>query len=43
LVVAAGVALLALLIGIVTIRVSRQELAGAGAGPEPQEAAPQPK
>jgi len=39
-VVAAGIALLALLIGIVTIRVSRQELAGAV--PEPQEAAPQP-
>jgi MFS family permease len=38
--VAAGIGLLALLIGIVTIRVSRQELAGAG--PEPQEAAPQP-
>ncbi len=39
-VVAAGIGLLALLIGIVTIRVSRQELAGAV--PEPQEAAPQP-
>jgi hypothetical protein len=39
-VVAAGIALLALLIGIVTIRVSRQELAGAV--PAPQEAAPQP-
>jgi MFS family permease len=39
-VVAAGVALLALLIGIVTIRVSRQELADAG--PEPPEPAPQP-
>jgi MFS family permease len=39
-VVAAGIALLALLIGIVTIRVSRQDLAGAV--PEPQEAAPQP-
>jgi EmrB/QacA subfamily drug resistance transporter len=39
-VVAAGIALLALLIGIITIRVSRQELAGAA--PEPQEAAPQP-
>jgi len=39
-VVAAGIALLALLIGIVTIRVSRQELAGAV--PEPQEAAPPP-
>src|SRR6266568_2933083 len=39
-VVAAGIALLALLIGIVTIRISRQELAGAV--PEPQEAAPQP-
>jgi EmrB/QacA subfamily drug resistance transporter len=38
--VAAGIALLALLIGIITIRVSRQELAGAV--PEPQEAAPQP-
>jgi len=38
--VAAGVALLALLIGIATIRVSRQELAGGA--PEPQEAAPQP-
>ena len=38
--VAAGIALLALLIGIVTIRVSRQELAGAV--PEPQEAASQP-
>jgi predicted MFS family arabinose efflux permease len=38
--VAAGIGLLALLIGIVTIRVSRQELAGAV--PEPQEAAPQP-
>jgi EmrB/QacA subfamily drug resistance transporter len=39
-VVAAGIALLALLIGIVTIRISRQELAGAA--PEPQQAAPQP-
>jgi EmrB/QacA subfamily drug resistance transporter len=39
-VVAAGIALLALLIGIVTIRISRQELAGAV--PEPQQAAPQP-
>jgi uncharacterized membrane protein len=39
-VVAAGIALLALLIGIVTIRVSRQELAGAV--PAPQKAAPQP-
>jgi len=39
-VVAAGLGLLALLIGIATIRVSRQELAGAV--PEPQEAAPQP-
>ncbi|HEX6450487.1 MAG TPA: MFS transporter, partial [Trebonia sp.] len=39
-VVAAAIALLALLIGIVTIRVSRQELAGAA--PEPQEVAPQP-
>jgi EmrB/QacA subfamily drug resistance transporter len=39
-VVAAGIAVLALLIAIVTIRVSRQELAAAG--PEPQEPAPQP-
>src|SRR6516162_2596862 len=39
-VVAAGIALLAVLIAIVTIRVSRQDLAGAV--PEPQEAAPQP-
>ncbi|HWM97564.1 MAG TPA: hypothetical protein VNO54_10925, partial [Streptosporangiaceae bacterium] len=39
-VVAAGIALLGLLIGIATIRVSRQELACAV--PEPQEAAPQP-
>ncbi|HEX6521860.1 MAG TPA: MFS transporter, partial [Streptosporangiaceae bacterium] len=39
-VVAAGIALLALLIGIITIRVSRQELAGAV--PEPQQAPPQP-
>jgi EmrB/QacA subfamily drug resistance transporter len=39
-VVAAGIGLLALLIGIATIRVSRQELAGAV--PEPQEAASQP-
>ena len=39
-VVAAGIALLALLIAIATIRVSRQELSGAV--PEPQEAAPQP-
>jgi MFS family permease len=39
-VVAAGIALLALLIGIATIRVRRQELAGAA--PEPQQAAPQP-
>jgi len=38
--VAAGIGLLALLIAIATIRVSRQELAGAG--PAPQEAAPQP-
>jgi len=38
--VAAGIGLLALLIGIVTIRVSRQELAAAV--PEPQAAAPQP-
>jgi EmrB/QacA subfamily drug resistance transporter len=36
--VAAGIGLLALLIAIVTIRVSRQELAGAA--PEPQEPAP---
>jgi hypothetical protein len=39
-VVAAGIALLALLIGIVTIRVRRQDLAGAV--PEPEEAGPQP-
>ncbi len=39
-VVAAGIGLLALLVGIATIRVSRQDLAGAG--PEPQEAAQQP-
>jgi EmrB/QacA subfamily drug resistance transporter len=39
-VVAAGIALLALLIAIATIRVRRQELAGAG--PAPQQAAPQP-
>ncbi len=38
--VAAGVALLAVLIAIATIRVRRQELTGAV--PEPQEAAPQP-
>jgi EmrB/QacA subfamily drug resistance transporter len=38
--VAAGIALLALLIAIATIRVSRRELAGAE--PEPQQAAPQP-
>jgi EmrB/QacA subfamily drug resistance transporter len=38
--VAAGIALLALLIAIATIRVSRQELAGAV--PEPQQAPPQP-
>ena len=38
--VAAGIGLLALLIGIVTIRVSRQELAGAE--PAPQQPAPQP-
>ena len=38
--VAAGIALLALLIGIATIRVSRQDLSGAV--PEPQETAPQP-
>jgi MFS family permease len=37
--VAAGIGLLALLIAIVTIRISRQELAAA---PEPQEAAPPP-
>jgi MFS family permease len=39
-VVAAGIALLALLIGVVTIRISREELAGAA--PEPQGPAPQP-
>jgi uncharacterized membrane protein len=39
-VVAAGIALLALLIAIVTVRVSRQELATAG--PEPTGTAPQP-
>ena len=39
--VAAGIGLLALLIAIATIRVSRQELAGAG--PEPQRPAPQPR
>jgi EmrB/QacA subfamily drug resistance transporter len=39
-VVAAGIALLALLIAIATIRVRRQELAGAA--PEPQQPAPQP-
>jgi EmrB/QacA subfamily drug resistance transporter len=38
--VAAAIGLLALLIGIATIRVSRQELSGAA--PEPPEAAPQP-
>jgi hypothetical protein len=38
--VAAGIGLLALLIAIATIRVGRQELAGAA--PEPQQAAPQP-
>jgi hypothetical protein len=38
--VAAGIGLLAVLIAIATIRVSRQELAGAV--PAPQEAAPQP-
>jgi predicted MFS family arabinose efflux permease len=38
--VAAGIGLLALLIAIATIRVSRQELAGAV--PAPREAAPQP-
>jgi hypothetical protein len=37
---AAGIGLLALLIAIVTIRVRRQDLAGAA--PEPEEAAPQP-
>ena len=48
--VAAGIGLLALLIALATIRVSRQELAGAapepqeGAAPEPQEgAAPEPE
>ena len=40
-VVAAGIGLLAVLIAIATIRVSRQELAGAG--PEPQEPTPQPE
>ena len=39
-VVAAGIGLLALLIAIATIRVRRQDLAGAA--PAPQEAAPQP-
>jgi hypothetical protein len=39
-VVAAGIGLLALLIAIATIRVRRQELAGAA--PAPQQAAPQP-
>jgi len=38
--VSAGIALLALLIAVATIRVRRQELTGAV--PEPQEAAPQP-
>ena len=38
--VAAGIGLVALLIAIVTIRVRRQDLAGAA--PEPEEAAPQP-
>ena len=38
--VAAGIGLLALLIAIATIRVRRQELSGAG--PVPQQAAPQP-
>jgi EmrB/QacA subfamily drug resistance transporter len=38
--VAAAIALLALLVAIATIRVRRQELAGAA--PEPQQAAPQP-
>ena len=38
--VAAGIGLLALLIGIATIRVSRQELSGAV--PAPQQSAPQP-
>jgi hypothetical protein len=43
-VVAAGIALLALLIAIATIRVRRQELAGAAPAPQPaasQPAAPQ--
>jgi len=39
--VAAGIGLLALIIALVTIRVSRQEMAGAA--PEPQEAARQPE
>jgi len=38
--VAAGIGLLALLIAIVTIRVSRQELAGAAAGPQESPPAP---
>jgi hypothetical protein len=38
--VAAGIGLLALLIAIATIRVRRQDLAGAA--PAPQQAAPQP-
>jgi hypothetical protein len=38
--VAAGIALLALLVAIATIRVRRQELAGAA--PEPQQVAPPP-
>jgi hypothetical protein len=44
-VVAAGIGLLALLIAIATIRISRQELAGAASEPQqpaPQPAAPQP-
>jgi hypothetical protein len=44
--VAAGIGLLALLIAIVTIRIRRQELSGAGPDPQepaaPQPAAPQP-
>ncbi len=39
-VVAAGIALLALVIGVITIRVRRQDLTGAA--PEPQPATPQP-
>ncbi|RAG87233.1 MFS transporter [Streptacidiphilus pinicola] len=41
--VAAGVALLALLIAIATIRVGRQELAGAAPQTQPTAAAPQPR